>query len=65
MESSSNTTGQDTNNRPPADCGTGSGGWGEVVTTLADEEIVAEVTTRKIGMTITTRRVRSLVASRR
>ena len=40
----------------------GGGGGGEVVTTLADEEIVGEVTTRKIRMTITTRRVCSLVA---
>ena len=39
MELPSNSSGQDTNNRPPAGRGTGSGG-GEVVTTLADEEIV-------------------------
>ena len=38
---------------------------GEDVRTLVDVEVVAEVTTERIGLTITTRELRSLVESRR
>ena len=69
MELSNNSSGQDTNNCPPADRGTGNGGWGggggggEVMTALVDEEIIREVITGIIGMTTTTRKVSSLVES--
>ena len=61
MESSNNSSGQDTNNRPSADCGSGNGGRGELVKTMVDVEIVEEVITGITATKTTTGEISSLV----